>query len=504
MKIPRRISLVIVLIFLFAIAIVAKISYDPNDPTSWNAHELKEWLAENRIPYKGIPDKQELVELVKSNWYDVKDRANSSSEAIKSFVTSYVDLVKEQSYDMTEYSQEKYNAFLQEVSDQIEYIRQSIGLTEEQVLSAFDDITKKFKGTKDEANKNLQRALDEVKHSYKMSPAYRELLIQETTNRVQDDLFKTKDVSQETVEWFKGEVNKLNEQGSFSKARIETQVMLVLLGVQEQLTKRRVATEDQISSVKEKLNSSVKRYYQSISSTLEKLGHDLNKKFGKSSDYVVEELRSQFSTVNDYRLLTQEKIQNAVEAIGQKFSDGKNLTVEQFQQIKQAINKYFGFVKQYYDSATGQVSQTVFETKESQQARLNSLVESVRSYFGDVRIQSNQKISQVKKDAEERIAASQQLTAEQTKVLSEIIDEQFGNLKESRDITEDKVNSFIDALRVRFSALQEFASDTYNATSQKVEEGYNVVQDSAENFAERVGEGYKSVKDQFAHHKDEL
>ncbi|CAG8593535.1 80_t:CDS:2 [Cetraspora pellucida] len=35
-----------------------------NDPSTWSSHELKEWLSDKRISYKGIPEKQELVTLV--------------------------------------------------------------------------------------------------------------------------------------------------------------------------------------------------------------------------------------------------------------------------------------------------------------------------------------------------------------------------------------------------------------------------------------------------------
>jgi hypothetical protein len=70
----------------------------PNDPTTWSPGELKEWLAEHRVSYKGIPDKQELVDLVKNNWQDIKGRANSTTEAVESFVTSYVNTIKDGEY----------------------------------------------------------------------------------------------------------------------------------------------------------------------------------------------------------------------------------------------------------------------------------------------------------------------------------------------------------------------------------------------------------------------
>jgi len=507
MKASLRIFSLVILVLLFVVTINGSSKYDPTDPSTWSSHELKEWLAENRLTYEGIPEKHELFELVKSNWYELKDRSKSSTEAVESFISKYADIVKESSYEAGELTEEKYNAFAQEVADQIESVRQTTGLTEEQVQSAFSGITKKLKGTKDAGNKNLQRALDEVKRSYSMAQANRDVIIQETTNRVQDDLLKSDQVSQETVDWFKDQINKMNEQASFSKARTETQVSLILQGIQEQLTKRKIVAANQISSTNEKLYNSVK---PSIESTLERLGLDLNKKFGGASDYVVDELRSQFSSVNDYRLLTQEKIQSAVDAIGQKLSNGKNMTVEQLQQIKQSVYNYFGFVKQYYDSATGQARQTAFETKETQQERLNNLIESIRSYFSDASNKSSEQVSKMIKNAQENISATQQLTAEQSKILSDTIQEQFGNVKDSRDLTEEKMNSFVETLKSRFASVRDYAADTYDSASKKVEEGYDVAQNKvstgAENVADRFGETYKNVKDQFAppHHKDEL
>lgn len=67
----------------------------PNDPSTWTPNELKEWLAEHRVSYKGIPDKQELLNLVKTNWQDVKEQANSTTEAVESFVTKYVNTIKD-------------------------------------------------------------------------------------------------------------------------------------------------------------------------------------------------------------------------------------------------------------------------------------------------------------------------------------------------------------------------------------------------------------------------
>jgi len=162
----------------------------------------------------------------------------------------------------------------------------------------------------------------------------------------------------------------------------------------------------------------------------------------------LERLRHQLSTVNN-------KIQNSVDAIGQKLTDGKDLTVEQLNQIRSSINHYFTSVKDYYNAATGQVKQTVYDTKRAQEERINKIIEAVRSSINDARTTSNQKVSAILQQIEDNVASTQQLTAEQTKILSETIQDKLGNLKDSRDLTEDKVESFADALRSRMAAVRD-------------------------------------------------
>jgi len=96
--------------------------------------------------------------------------------------------------------------------------------------------------------------------------------------------------------------------------------------------------------------------------------------------------------------------------------------------------------------------------------------------------------------------------------LSDTIQESFGNLKSSRDITEDNVNSFVESLRTRMTSARDYASGVYDTTSQKVEEGYNVaynkVSGGAESVSESVSEGFDKVKEkltpQHEHSHEEL
>ncbi|CAB4382332.1 hypothetical protein RhiirA5_353079 [Rhizophagus irregularis] len=466
MKITRRIFI----LFLLFVVAFASTSYVPNDPSTWTPNELKEWLAEHRVSYKGIPDKQELLNLVKTNWQDVKEQANSTTEAVESFVTKYVNTIKDTYYNTDE--QEKYDEFVQQVADQIESIRQTTGLTEEQTQSTISEVIKRLKGTKAEGSKTLTNALNDIQKSYTMAQAKRDVLIQKTVNRVQDDIQKTGEISLDTLNWFKDEINQMSEAGAFAKARTETQISLILQGVQETLTKRKAYTVEQINATYEKLNSIT------LKGTLERLRHQL-------------------STVNN-------QIQNSVDAIGQKLTDGKDLTVEQLNQIRSSINHYFTSVKDYYNTATGQVKQTVYDTKRAQEERINKIIEVVRSSINDARTKSNQKVTAILQQIEDNVSSTQQLTAEQTKILSETIQEKLGGLTDARDLNEEKVESFTDALRTRMAAVRDYAADTYDSATQKVEEGYNVAYNKVSSGAESVGESYEQMKEHLTHQKEEL
>ncbi|GBB99612.1 hypothetical protein RclHR1_03580019 [Rhizophagus clarus] len=468
MEITRRVFI----LFLLFVVVIASTSHQhvPNDPTTWTPNELREWLAEHRITYKGIPDKQELVNLVKHNWQDIKGRANSTSEAVESFVSRYVNMVKDAYYNTEE--QEKYDELVQEVADQIESIRQATGLTEEQTQSTISEVIKRLKGTKAESSKALINALNDIQKSYTTAQAKRDVIIQKTVNRVQDDIKKAGEISQDTLNWFKDEINNMSEAGAFAKARTETQISLILQGIQETLTNRKVYTTEQINATYEKLSSIT------IKGTLERL-------------------RNQLYIVNN-------KIQNSVDAIGQKLTDGKDLTVEQLNQIRSSINQYFTAVKDYYSTATGKVKQTVFDTKKAQEERINNIIEAVRSSISDARKKSDQKVSNLIQSIEDSVLSTQQLTAEQTKILSETIQDKLGDTKDARDLSEEKVESFVDALRTRMAAIRDYAADTYDSATQKVEEGYNVAYNKVSSGAESVGESFEKVKEQLTPKKEEL
>ncbi|CAG8496691.1 10017_t:CDS:2 [Acaulospora colombiana] len=487
----------IILIFLL-LAIITFIpltgatdNYDPSDPNTWSSRELKEWLAERRVSYTGIPEKHDLVLLVKAHWVDVKDQAKSTKEAVKRFVTKYIEAIK----DTVSGTNDKISDYVGQLTDQFEDVRQYAGLTEEQVGLVFDQLNEKLKGTK--TSEDLTKILGQIKQSYASAKARRDILIQETITKIQNDL-RNNEITQETIDWFKEEIRNFGgDSEAFSRERLGTQASLILQGVQEKLTQLNATTGEQTKMVVDKLKSSVEDICQPINGRFERLRKELSDTIGGTAESVVEELKSQFSTVNDYRLLTQENIQSVIDHIGQKLQDGKTVTVEQLQNVKDIVKRFFGTFKYYYNTATGQTKQTVLETKEAQEERLNKIIATIQNRINEARKKRDQQLEQVLKTIENDLTATHQLTVQQVAVLSGTVKEQLGNVRYARDLTEDKVKSFLDVLKSKLLDVKDYAEESYEAAYNKVSGGYDAATD-------KLGEGFDKVKEQMMSHKDEL
>ncbi|CAG8475662.1 14242_t:CDS:2 [Cetraspora pellucida] len=513
MLIAREIFLSFLLIFFVTPAFIAATMkpYDRNDPSTWSSHELKEWLSENRIPYKGIPERQELVNLVNVHKPQV---SKTTKDSIEDFVSQYLGSLKDGDYDMKELVPEKLNEYTQKVASQFESLRQANFLTEEQISSVFDQIFERLKSTKAAANKNLEKSLNQIKDSYALAKERRDAIIHDASSRIEKDVSTSKEVSQNTVDWFKEEINKLSETGAFAKSRLGTQISLILHGIQERLTQNKIATADQINAIYDKLSAAVDDSYRSINGTLERIRSELSNTIGSTAESFIEEVRNQLSTVNDYRLLTQEKIQGILDNIGQKFQDGKTLTVEQLQYIKDTFNRGFGAVRHYYNSATNQVKQDAYETKEAREERLNKIIKDIQDRIQEMRKKGDQKLSlhEIEHDI-----TLQQLNPGQARILSDVIKEQFGNLQNIRDITEEKVTSFLTTLKVKFGDAAEYMGETYDTVKERVydgyssvgeqlNEGYQAARNKASEGYDKTSEklGFDKMKEQVKHEKDEL
>ncbi|CAG8442459.1 8787_t:CDS:2 [Scutellospora calospora] len=522
MMITRRIFLYLFLISILLVipTFIGATKYDRNDPTTWTPQELKEWLSEHRIDYKVIPDKQELVKLVKNHFKC--EEPKTTDEAIKDFVNYYFDSLKEVNYEIKDSTPEKLNEYTQKVANQIEQLRQITYLTEEQINSVFDKIFERLKGTKDFTNKNLEKALYQIRDSYALAKERRDAIIHNTSSRIEKDISTSKEISQNTVDLFKEEINKLSESGAFAKSRLGTQISLILHGIQERLTQNKISTADQINAAYDKLSTSVEDSYRSIDGTLERIRKELANSIGVTAESFIEEVKNQLSTVNDYRLLTQEKIQIILDNIGQKFQDGKTLTVEQLQFIKDTIKSGFGTIKYYYSSTTGHAKQAVDETtKKAREEHINRIIKDIQDRIQELKKKGDE--TQLSLHEIENDITIQQLNPGQARILSEVIKQQFENLKDAKDLTEDKVSAFLGALKVKLAETTEYVGDKlaetteyvgdkisegYDTTSEQLSEGYNVaknkVSEGYEKSSEKIGEGFDKVKGHLNREKDEL
>ncbi|CAG8434948.1 7702_t:CDS:2 [Ambispora gerdemannii] len=411
--------------------------HEPNDPNTWTTNELKEWLAEHRTRYYGTPEKQELVDLVKSNWSKnaIKGEEKSTVDHAKDFVNYYVDYIKDRYTDNEEVAADKLDDFTRDIADSIESLRQSTGLTEEQINSTFDQIKSRIGYTK---NKSVGNALDQVQKSYYNAKDQRDRIIDEATNRIQKDYQKSKNLSKDTVNWFHDEIQKMSSTTGFAAARTETQTALILQGIQEELVNKKVMTIEQVKGIYAQLNSAVQEYYKDVEGTLAKVRNE---------------------------------IQYALNQFSQKIGEGKNVTIDQFNEVVQTINRYLFYpIKGTYDSSTNQVRDTTYHVRDVSQEQLNNIAETVRKAFAPKPETPKDKLSHVIESMEQQLMATQQLSREQTEIVRETIRNQFDNIKDAREVTEDKVNAFIAELSKKFSETSQSAKDNVLFATDKVKE----------------------------------
>ncbi|CAJ0846605.1 17210_t:CDS:2 [Entrophospora sp. SA101] len=472
-----------------------------NDPTTWHANQLKEWLAEHEITYKGILEKHDLIELVKSNfnssYNNNEPKTQSNAEAISSHVSSFITYIGESLNYTKELTEDELSGYSQKIADKIENLRRLTGLSEDQLSPIFDEINSQLKSTKTNVNKNLTNALNEIERSYNLAKARRDVLIQKSSNLIQQDIHNYKSISNDTIEWFKSEFNQ--STNNIAKARVLPQLTLVIHGIQEELFNRNVLAQESLEELSEKLTSAVKStlpsygdYKKSFISTLGHIGHELIK------------------TIGGYKLLTQEKIQNALDNINQKYYDGKSLTLEQYRHIKNIFSKYFNGLLSFFSSVTNKIRGKGRETVETVDYNTERSVNYIKNYFDDLiknqKNYRNQKIDQLLDVMINQVSSTQKLTNEQLEILFETLKDKqgpFKNTKSVKDVTEDKINAYITLLRDRFKTLGEKIGDTKDKVGEKIIDTKDKVSEKIIDTKDQVGQKIFDTKDQITKKVDD-
>ena len=104
-------------------------------------------------------------------------------------------------------------------------------------------------------------------------------------------------------------------------------------------------------------------------------------------------------------------------------------------------------VTHFVGRITGIAKQTAVETKEAQQERFAHLAD----YLQDTARSSKEPIAKVLVNIQDRITTIEKLTKDQAKVVEETLREQLSKLKDAKDLTEDRINDVINALRKKFN-----------------------------------------------------
>jgi gas vesicle protein len=426
-----------------------------NEPKTWSTDNLKLWLAEHDINFEGITQKPDLVNLVENSRIRSKQTWDSVDEAVGEFTNRVGTYLKELLNEYKDASQNDLQAFQDKAASNIEDVRESIGLNEDQMAGALEKIKFNLGSTDAKINKAIQ----DIGRSYAFAKLKRDEIVRESLGRIREDYKNSKDVS---TDWLKDKCEDLYNSAGFAKSRIRSQYVLIINDIHEKLVSSKDMSADQAKAVCDKLLASLDATYNTTSSKLYRLRRELYNAIGSLAYKVVSEIKSQFAAINDYRQLTQDRIQSVTDQIGQKLADGKEYTVEQVDAIKNAAANYLSRARDDANSLTDQTKQTILETKQTQEDRFNRLAEYLRNMFKKSRDASSEQISILFSELQDKLVATQNLTKEQARMVKETMDEKLGDVKDAKDLSEEQVNNFIDALRQKFA-------DAYDATGQKYE-----------------------------------
>ncbi|CAG8485629.1 2017_t:CDS:2 [Paraglomus brasilianum] len=380
-------------------------------PDVWSPRELKEWLAENRVYYKGIPEKDELVVLVKRHWRDTKQK----EDTITSYVDEFVKYLESYATAGKEVTKENANALAEEIAKNAESIRIGFGITEDKMASVFDQVKSRMSGAKDETSKQISSTFNDISRSYASAKSKRDEIINEGTKRIAADYKKTKKVSQDTIQWLNDRVDELSKAPGFAKSRVQTQTILILRGIEENLVSTMKTSTKDVEKIANQLSSALGEPYGKTKNIFKRIGSGI------------------YNTIaGTWR---------AVVYVKRKVVDGTEYTINRIIAVKNGVAHFVGRI-------TGRAKKTALETKQAQQERFAYLTD----YLRDTVKSSKEPIAKVLANVENRIVTTEKLTKDQAKVVQETLKEKLGNIKDAKDLTEDRINDAINALCKKFTS----------------------------------------------------
>jgi uncharacterized protein YpuA (DUF1002 family) len=412
-----RFSLVIaIFLILYVFCCHAKLT-DVNsqrNPDVWSPRELKEWLAEHRVVYRGVPEKDELVVLVKTNWRDSDSTLKQTADMTATYVDKLVKYLESYAVKGKEITKDNANAVAEQIAANAEAIRTRLGITEDKMSSALSQVKSRISGAKDATSKQIGNTLDDISQSYANAKFKRDEIINEATKRIEADYKKSKKVSKDTVQWLKDRVDELSKVPGFAKARIQTQTILILHGIEERLVSSMKSSAKDVEKIANQLSSALGEPYGKTKNLFRRIGSGIYNTFAGAW--------------------------RAVVYVKRKVVDGTEYTISRLVAVKNGVTHFVGRI-------TGKAKQTAVETKEAQQERFAHLAD----YLRDTVKSSKEPIAKVLTSVQDRIIATEKLTKDQAKVVEETLREKLGNLKDAKDLTEDRINDVIDALRKKFN-----------------------------------------------------
>jgi hypothetical protein len=325
---------------------------DPNDARTWSVKHLKETLNDLGIPTVGFPEKQDMVNVVMANWDKVKRKVTGTHQDINTWIDNTVKEAKDDFGNVQEITSEKATAFANKLGKEIRKMQDEAGLSDAEIRAAIDSLGVQLANLKYGGIKNLQTAIDKVKEAYDETVAKKDALVDKAASRIEDDINKSKAVSQDTIKWLKDEIYILSNEATSTKHHTFARTRAILRDIRNKLKERKGAAADQVATAMDNLEATMTGAYTSIANMIASIRESLEEaRSNKAEDLhqVVANIEERLTAAKE---IGNEQVKKVAAVINDRLADvkyAKDLTEDKITSAMDAVQQFF---EGYYNATT--------------------------------------------------------------------------------------------------------------------------------------------------------
>jgi len=346
-------TLTLFFVIFVSLAVAAtEVQEDPNDVNTWSVKHLKETLNDLGIPTVGLPEKRDMVNLVMANWDKVKRKVTGTHQDINTWIDNTVKEAKDEFGDAKEISSEEATAFANKLGEGIRKMQDEANLSDAEIRAAIESLGVQLANIKSGGIKNLQMAVDKVKENYDESVAKKDAFVDKAASRIEDDINKSKAVSQETIKWLKDEVYILYNEGTSTKYHTLARTRAILRDIRNKLKERKGAAADQITTAMDSLDATMTGAYTSMANMISSIRESLEEARRNKAEDLHQVVASIENRLTAAKELGNEQVQKVAAVINDRLADvkyAKDLTEDKITSTMDAVQQFF---EGYYNATT--------------------------------------------------------------------------------------------------------------------------------------------------------